>query len=66
MGNILKKMMCPIYPEPDSDDDSFDENRPIKPQVMYREYKDESQIYEVVNKIIKPSEIISMSNKNNT
>ena len=66
MGNILRRAMCPIYPEPDSDDDSVDENRPLNYQIMDRGFNDAEEKYESINKILKPSEIIAMSKEEET
>lgn len=42
MGNVLKRIMCPIYPQEDSDsdDDSIHKGlEPLKPsEIMEREY----------------------------
>jgi len=68
MGNVLKRTMCPIYPQQDSDSDNdndpiYDEMAPLKPsEIMEREYiKNEKKGIES-NILLRPSQIIRMEN----
>ena len=67
MGNIIARSMCPIYPQPDSDDDDesiYDETAPIKPsEVMEREYQKQEKNGVEPNILLRPSQIMKMENE---
>jgi hypothetical protein len=67
MGNILRRAVCPIYPQidSDSDDDSiYDETSPIKPsEVMEREYRINEKKGIESNILLRPSQIMKMENE---
>ena len=68
MGNIIRKTMCPIYPQSDSDNDvdytEPDANDPIKPaEVMEREYQKKEKKGIESNILLRPSQIIKMEDE---
>ena len=67
MGNILRRVMCPIYPQPDSDSDNdsiYDEITPLKPsEVMEREYRKKEEKGIEPNILLRPSQIMKMENE---
>jgi hypothetical protein len=67
MGNYLIRVMCPIYPQPDSDSDNdsiYDEMDPLKPsEVMEREYQKKEKKGIESNILLRPSQIIKMEDE---
>lgn len=67
MGNILKRVMCPIYPQEDSDsdDDSIHKRlEPLKPsEIMEREYIIKEKKGIESNILLRPSQIIKIENE---
>ena len=68
MGNILKRIACPIYPEEDSDSDSDDSicnvTSPLKPsEIMEREYIIKEKKGIEPNILLRPSQIIKIENE---
>lgn len=67
MGNILKRIMCPIYPQEDSDsdDDSIHKQlEPLKPsEIMEREYIIKEKKGVESNILLRPSQIIKIENE---
>lgn len=67
MGNILRRVMCPIYPQSDSDSDNdsiYDEMTPLKPsEIMEREYKINEKKGIESNILLRPSQIMKMENE---
>lgn len=67
MGNVLKRFMCPIYPQEDSDsdDDSIHKRlEPLKPsEIMEREYiiKEKEGVESDI--LLRPSQIIKIENE---
>ena len=67
MGNVLKRIMCPIYPQEDSDsdDDSIHKQlEPLKPsEIMEREYIIKEKKGVESNILLRPSQIIKIENE---
>ena len=67
MGNVLKRIMCPIYPQEDSDsdDDSIHKRlEPLKPsEIMEREYIIKEKKGVESNILLRPSQIIKIENE---
>ena len=67
MGNILKRVMCPIYPveDSDSDDDSIHKRlEPLKPsEIIEREYIKNEEKEVKQNILLRPSQIIKIENE---
>jgi hypothetical protein len=66
MGNIIRKTMCPIYPDIDSDIDHTepDANAPIKSaEIMERDYIKNENDDESNNVVLRPPQKIRLKNE---
>ena len=66
MGNIIRKTMCPIYPDTDSDDNYREPNAiaPIKSaEIMERDYIKNENDDESNNVVLRPPQKIRLKNE---
>jgi len=66
MGNIIRKTMCPIYPDTDSDDNYTEPDAvaPIKSaEIMERDYIKNENDDESNNVVLRPPQKIRLKNE---